>query len=500
MPLHDGRVRLANAPGIANLRIEPCEPTRKRKPTARRRGLGSAWAALALGALLNACSKPPTPPAAVAAPEEQQPVELKVLTVASRATHPADKDGIRGGLEHELVRMFADEIDARVTFEVQPTVQSIVPLVAQGRAHFAAAGIAITPVTEKLLRFALPYQTVQQQVVSKTKRATPKGFEDLLGTRVVVTEGSTQVEALREAKKDYPGLEWTEVPASDPLLPLQAVAEGRADAALTDSRFANLATNYYPKLTKAFDSGPELRIAWAFPKDGDTGLLWKAQNFFSRITYDGTLERMVDRYYGHAENLGSGDARNLLEKMATVLPRYRHLFHEGQRITGIDWRLLAALSFQESHWDPLATSFTGVRGIMMLTEDTADRLKVTDRLDPKQAIPAGARYLADLRDQLPRDVQEPDRTWMALAAYNLGYGHLNGARTIAPSEGIDAQWWVAMKSLLPKLSQPAYAARLKAGPARGSEAVQFVENVRSYYDILQRFQPEYDPSRPSARR
>jgi membrane-bound lytic murein transglycosylase F len=453
-------------------------------------------AAIALAVLLSACTKPPAP----SPPEEQRPVELKVLTVEEHGTQHGQKDGAQASLEYELVKMFADEIDANVTFEVQPNVESVVPLVAQGRAHFAAAGIAITPLTEKLLRFALPYQTVQQQVVAKTKRSIPKGFGDLLGRRLVVAEGSAQVESLRQAKKDFPGLEWTEVPASDPLLPMQAVAEGKADAALTDSRFANLATNYYPKLTKAFDSGPELRIAWAFPKDGDTGLLWKAQNFFERIAYDGTLERMVDRYYGHAENLGSSDAQNLLEKMGTVLPRYRHLFHEGQRITGIDWRLIAALSFQESHWDPLATSFTGVRGIMMLTEDTADRLKVSDRLDPKQAIPAGARYLAELRDQLPRDVREPDRTWMALAAYNLGYGHLNGARTIAPSEGIESQWWVALRSLLPKLSQPAYAARLKAGPARGTEAVQFVENVRSYYDILQRFQPAYDPSRPSARR
>lgn len=468
------------------------------KSNARRHGSASALLPVALVALLTSCSRPPPPPPPAA--EEQRPVELKVLTVAGRATHFEEKDGTPAGLEYELVRMFADEIDASVTFEVQPTVESIVPLVAQGRAHFAAAGIAITPVTEKLLRFALPYQTVQQQVVSKTKRATPKGFEDLLGRRVVVTEGSTQVEALREAKKDYPGLKWTEVPASDPLLPMQTVAEGKADAAITDSRFANLATNYYPKLTKAFDSGPELRIAWAFPKDGDTGLLWKAQNFFSRIAYDGTLARVVDRYYGHADNLASADAQHLLEKMVTVLPRYRQLFHEGQRITGIDWRLLAALAFQESHWDPLATSFTGVRGIMMLTDDTADRMKVTDRLDPKQAIPAGARYLAELRDQLPREVREPDRTWMALAAYNLGYGHLNGARTIAPSEGIESQWWVAMKSLLPKLSQPAYAARLKAGPARGGEAVQFVENVRSYYDILQRFQPQYDLSGASVRR
>ena len=446
-----------------------------------------------LALLLTACDKPPPPPpASPPPPEQQQPLELKVLTVEGPSTHYAEKDGSQAGLEHDLVRLFADEIRASVSFEVQPSVEAVVPMVAQGRAHFAAAGIAITPVTEKLLRFALPYQTVQQQVVSNPRLAPPKGFEDLLGKRLVVSAGSPQIESLHAAKKEYPSLAWTELRTTDPMLPMQLVAEGQADAALTDSRFGSLATNYYPRL-RAFDSGPELPIAWAFPKDGDISLLWQAQNFFARIAYDGTLARLVDRYYGHSDNLAAADVRHLLEKMVTVLPRYRQLFQEGQRLTGIDWRLLAALAYQESHWDPLATSFAGVRGIMMLTDDTADRLKVTDRLDPKQAIPAGARYLAELRDQLPEQVREPDRTWMALAAYNMGYGHLNGARTIAPKEGLEPQWWNALKELLPKLSQPAYAARLKAGPARGGEAVRMVENVRTYYDILQRFQPPYDP-------
>ena len=307
-----------------------------------------------------------------------------------------------------------------------------------------------------------------------------------------MSAGSNEIASLQAAKKDYPSLEWTELPTADPLLPMQLVAQGEADAALTDSRYASLAANYYPRL-RAVDSGPKLPIAWAFPKEGDISLLWQAQNFFARIAYDGTLARLVDRYYGHADNLDAADVQHLLQKMGTVLPRYRSFFQEGQRLTGIDWRLLAALAFQESHWDPLATSFAGVRGIMMLTDDTADRLKVTDRLDPKQAIPAGARYLAELRDQLPADVDEPDRTWMALAAYNMGYGHLNGARTIAPKEGVEPKWWNALKALLPKLSEPAYAARLKAGPARGGEAVRLVENVRTYYDILRRFQPPYEP-------
>ncbi len=158
-----------------------------------------------------------------------------------------------------------------------------------------------------------------------------------------------------------------------------------------------------------------------------------------------------------------------------------------------DWRLLAALAYQESGWDPLATSFTGVRGIMMLTDDTADRMHVNNRLDPKQSIAAGAKYLADLIDALPAEVKQPDRTWLALAAYNLGQGHMNGARAIAIGLKRDPDSWYEMKRVLPLMARQKYYQHLKSGRTRGGEAVIMVENVRTFYDILTRFEPPYRP-------
>ena len=127
----------------------------------------------------------------------------------------------------------------------------------------------------------------------------------------------------------------------------------------------------------------------------------------------------------------------------------------------------------------------------MLTEDTADRLGVDDRLAPRASIVGGARYFALLREQLPAEVPEPDRSWMAVAAYNLGMGHFNGARQIAASLKRDVHAWLDIKEVLPLLSRPAYAARLKSGAARGGEAVTTAENVRTYYEILSRFEPPY---------
>ncbi len=233
---------------------------------------------------------------------------------------------------------------------------------------------------------------------------------------------------------------------------------------------------------------------WAFPANGGDALLDKAEAFLERIRGEGTLERLVDRYFGHVHRLSAGDLERFFERMHSILPHYRRHFIDAQEIHGIDWRLLAALAYQESQWDPLATSYTNVRGMMMLTEDTADRLRVTDRLDARQSILAGTRYLVELKEQLPPEVAEPDRTWLAMAAYNLGMGHLNGARFVATLVRRDPNSWYEMKQVLPLLAKPEYYGRLKSGAARGGEAVIMTENIRTYYDILRRYeQPAVSP-------
>jgi membrane-bound lytic murein transglycosylase F len=182
-----------------------------------------------------------------------------------------------------------------------------------------------------------------------------------------------------------------------------------------------------------------------------------------------------------------------IERARSILPQYRKMFQAAQASTGIDWRLLAALAYQESQWDPLATSPTGVRGMMMLTEDTADHLRVSNRLDANLSIRAGAQYLSDLRDLLPASVKEPDRLWLALAAYNVGMGHLNGARGIAQGLKANPDSWYEMKKVLPLLARPEYYNRLKSGKARGGEAVIMVENIRIYADILNRYEAPHRP-------
>ncbi|MDP3637814.1 MAG: transglycosylase SLT domain-containing protein, partial [Azonexus sp.] len=219
----------------------------------------------------------------------------------------------------------------------------------------------------------------------------------------------------------------------------------------------------------------------------------RSSAFLDLIQHDGTLLQLEDRYFGHVRRLKQADVVKFLGEIESTLPRLRKFFQAAESVTGIDWRLIASVAYHESHWDANATSPTNVRGIMMLTEETADRLKVSNRLDPGESIMAGARYLNILKDLQADDVKEPDRTWLALAAYNIGPGHFNAARTIAKQLKSDPGTWYEMKRILPLLAQPRYYERLKSGRARGGEAVILVENIRSYFDILVRHEPPYQP-------
>ena len=194
-------------------------------------------------------------------------------------------------------------------------------------------------------------------------------------------------------------------------------------------------------------------------------------------------------YYGHATRFSAVDAGALLEQIAAALPALRPHFEEAQRASGIDWRLIAAIGYQESHWDAKATSPTGVRGLMMLTEETAARLQVKDRLDARDSILGGARYFALLKEAIPPRIDEPDRTWLALAAYNIGIGHMEDARILAQQAKLNPDKWQDVRQVIPKLADPETFAALKHGYARGGEAMQLVDNIRNYYDILTRMEP-----------
>ncbi|SDA13130.1 membrane-bound lytic murein transglycosylase F [Nitrosospira sp. Nsp18] len=415
--------------------------------------------------------------------------ELVVITANSPDTYYENAEGGHAGLEFDLASEFAHDLGMKVRFKIVPKLDDGLLSLEKHQGHFAA-GLTITPKHALRARFGPVYQFVQPQVAYNTDYPKPKNMNDLAGRTVEIAGGATYTEPLNKAKQYVPELKWAEVDITPEDL-LAKLAEGKVDYVIADSTQINLAKNFFPNLGVAFDLGEPAGKAWAFSPYAERELLERTRKFFNRIEQDGTLVRLLDRYYGHTQRLLQTDVIGILNKRRTILPDLRDYFHEAEELTGIDWRLIAALAYQESHWDRLAVSPANVRGIMMLTEITADRMKVTDRLDARQSILAGARYLMLLKDGLPTRIKEPDRTWIALAAYNQGSGHIEDARILAQRLGLNPDSWVDLKQTLPLLSQSKYFRNLKHGYGRGGEAVILAESVRTYYNILQKYERPY---------
>jgi membrane-bound lytic murein transglycosylase F len=425
--------------------------------------------------------------------------ELVVLTLRGPTTTQAltrsagqDSDA-QTGFEHDLATMFANELGISIRFRVMPSYAKLVQQLESNRGHIAAAGLSPTPELRQKFAFGPAYKTTQYQLIYRTAEKRPNNIGEIGPRTLAVIAETPAHDIARDLAGKTPNLVLEVLPheaTADDLL--RALDAKRADFALVDTFGFAVAKRLHPDLSAAFNVGREAKVAWAFSNAADFDLQQSAVRFFEKIRTNGTLNRLMDRYYGHINRIQPIDSEVLLEKMQSELPKLKPFFYEAQQLTGIDWRILAAVGYQESHWDALATSPTGVRGLMMLTEETADRMKVQNRLDAKQSIIGGAKYIALLRDTVPARIQEPDKTWLALAAYNQGYGHLEDARILAARLGLNADSWLDVRKAYPKLREPEFFETVKHGYCRGDEAVQFVENIRNYTDILNRLEKPFE--------
>ena len=409
--------------------------------------------------------------------------ELRVITRNSPTTFYTGSNGPEGP-EYDLVSGFATFLGVDLKLETADRFSDLLGAVENGRSHIAAAGLTATPERAARVDFGPSYQTVTQYLIYKLGSGRPRTVQDLFGKRLEVMSGTSYVETLQNIQTLHPELVWTENPHADLAELLLRVSEEKIDYTIADSSLFKVYRNYVPEIRLGFELTMGDSLSWAFPKRHDRSLIERAEAYIEFIEQNGDLDRIRDRYYGHTKRFDYVGTRRFIRDYNAIFPRYKHLFEQSAESQQMDWRLLAAIGYQESHWDPDAISPTGVRGIMMLTKNTASVVGIDDRIDPAQSIVGGARYLERLKSRLPETIQEPDRTWFALAAYNVGYGHVQDARTIAASLGKEPDLWAHVKTSLPLLTQHAWYSKAKHGYARGWEPVMYVENIRNYYDIL----------------
>ena len=432
--------------------------------------------------LITTCSLPPSQLEQV-----QASGELRVLTRNSPTTYFHGPEGPTG-FDYELVEQFAEHLGVDLDIHVPENLDELFGQLEAKEAHLAAAGLSITESRKERFAFSPPYLEVTQQLVYRYGRSRPRSPEDLDGT-VKVVAGSTHEQTMAELEEEYPDIEWEAVSGIESEALLVQVAEREIDYTVADSTELKLSRRYHPELRAAFDLAEPDQIAWAFPQSDDDSLRVAAREFLRNMERRGTLAQIQDRHFGHTERFDYVGTRRFMRHIESRLPSYRPVFEEAAQDYELDWRLLAAVGYQESHWDPSAVSPTGVRGLMMLTQRTARDMGV-NRLDAEESIRGGARYLAQVHSRMPEQIPEPDRTWMALAAYNVGFYHVMDARILTEQKGANPDRWLDVRDHLPLLTQPKYYRQTRYGYARGHEPVIYVDNIRRYYDVLAWMMPE----------
>ncbi|HCO60281.1 MAG TPA: membrane-bound lytic murein transglycosylase MltF [Porticoccaceae bacterium] len=409
---------------------------------------------------------------------------LRMITFVGPTTYFEDARG-PNGFEYLLAKAFADHLGVNLEVHLIENLDALFHAVGGPRGHFAGAGLTITEQRKKRLLFSTPYKTVRQALVYRMGDPRPSTIEDLIGGRLVAVANSSHTEHLKQLTKNHPDLRWQALRDTEMLDLMQMVHEGQADYAVVDSSAYALNRSLYPKARTGFYLTDEQAVAWVFPDYEDTSLLKAANLFLEKFSASGKLARLKARIYDHTDSFSVAGSQLFMRRIDQRLAKFRPMFERAARDYDLDWRLLASMAYQESHWNPKAKSPTGVRGMMMLTRDTARELGVENRLSPEQSIRGGTRYFVEIRERLPESIKEPDRTWFALAAYNVGMGHLEDARVLTQRHKGNPNLWRDVREYLPLLQQKKYHATVKHGYARGNEPVRYVKNIRHFRSILQ---------------
>ena len=411
--------------------------------------------------------------------------ELRVVTRNGPGTFYVGPNEPRG-VDYDLARGFAEWLGVELEIYTVDQFPQILADVRSGKAQVGAASLSTMESRRQVVDFGPSYLNVQPMVVYRRGAPKPEDLSDLLTGRVEVLGGSSYVDALDASRAVQPDLTWEEIPDISVEGLVRRVAEGQSDYTIVDSNLFDLLNHSIPGVRAAFPIGQQTPVAWALRKGPDSSLRDKVKEYFAELEANDALAGIIERYYFHVEDefdyVGS---QAFVGHFESRLPDYKAFFLQAAEETGVDWRLLAAMAYQESHWDPDAVSPTGVRGMMMLTRGTAQMMGVENRTDAFESIAGGASYFVRVTGKIPTRIAEPDRTWLALAAYNVGFGHLEDARIITEIQGGDPDSWEQVRERLPLLTDPYWYQRVSRGYARGWEPVRYVDNIRRYYEILQ---------------
>ena len=386
------------------------------------------------------------------------------------------------GFEYDLSKAFADFLDVDLNV-ITPGWNNMFTYLDDGKGDFIAAGLAITRDRLEKVNFSIPYMTIQQHIIHHNLVFGPKNIQDLTFRTIHVRRGTSYHSRLEEIKQS--GVEvsyilYDNIPTEEFI---RQVHDREIKFTVADNHIAYLNQRYYPDIRIGIPLQEKESLAWAVRKN-DTQMLEQINKFFLFANETGLLKKLSEKYYTGNQPSDPFDLKKFHKRIKTRLPKFKKTIMEESSKYGLDWKLIAAVVYQESHFNPKARSFTNVRGLMQVTTRTAEEMGIANRLNPDQSIRAGIRYLDKMKKRFEHFDDEYEEMLFALASYNVGYGHVLDAMQLAKGKGLDETKWQHIKTTLPLLSKSKYYKKTKYGYARGWEPVQYVERILTYYDIL----------------
>jgi len=422
---------------------------------------------------------------------------LNVVLLNSPSTYYIGSDGPKG-FEYDLLKSYADSRNLELNITTANTTKEAIELSKNSNIHITSASLAKTKTRAKMFNFGPAYFEVQEQVICSRKMlwdgVFPKDVEDLAGLKIIVGDGTSYRDTITKLQEDGFDINATYTSEYSTEELIEKVASNEIDCTIADSNIYALNRRYFPNVALAFSVSNREQLAWVLTPNSKE-LEADMYSWLNEYNQSGKMARLKDHYYSFVHFFNYYNTKMFYKRMKTRLPKYQKYFKEFGRKYHIPCSVLAAQSYQESHWNPKAKSFTGVRGLMMLTRSTAKVLGVKNRLDPKQSIKGGARHLNQMRKYVDKNVVGEDRMKFALAAYNIGLGHVVDAQKLAKKMGLNQYVWNDLKIALPLLSQKKYYKTLKHGYARGSEPVKYVDSIYDYRNILENTSEDLYPNK-----
>jgi membrane-bound lytic murein transglycosylase F len=411
----------------------------------------------------------------------KQSGKIRLITNLSETTyHLYNNSPI--GFEYDLASKYAEFLNVDLDV-ITPGWNDIFNFLETGQGDFIAAGLTITKQRLKRVSFSIPYLTVQQRLIYHNDKEKIVNLAQLAGKTIHVRRGTSYHNRLKNLRESGLNLNYILHDNIATKEFIRLVAKKEIDYTIADSNIAYLNRRYYPDIRVGISLEQKEVHGWATKKK-DIELQKSINQFLVQAEKDGTLNTIYNRYYNNLDVFDSYDIKIFHERIKNRLPRYKDVIIQQAKRYNLDWRIIVAITYQESHFQPLARSYTNVRGLMQVTMDTAREMGITNRLDPYQSIMAGSKYLNKLHGRFDDIEDNYQRLIFSIASYNIGYYHIRDAQNIAELKGLDKNDWYSIKTILPLLTRRKYYKATKYGYARGHETVNYVTKILTYYDIL----------------